>query len=156
MYFPYSYAVIWRVDSEYMERTFFKQRQQGIISSSITVMNILLNCWWLLFHRNATPTLLVCSWVLQQIKSYSGLFHFSKGQETRAEPASSVRFLLQGDGGAAGGDRFLPDKAEDKYLSHPTCSHLIEMTHHYIFLSYMTLTITAHYPWPVLNTVQSA
>jgi len=27
-----------------------------------------------------------------------------------------------------------------------TLSPLIEMTHHYIFLLYMTLTVTAHYP----------
>lgn len=118
MYFPHSSVVICRVHYEYMERTFFKQRQQEIKSSSITVMNILFNCWWLLFHCIAMPSLLFCSQALQQIKSYSGLFPFSRGPETRAEPASSDQYLLKGSKDAAGGNRFLPDKAEDKYPSH--------------------------------------
>lgn len=63
------------------------------------------------------PSLLFCSPALQQIKSYSGLFPFSGGLETGAEPASPGRYLLQGDDDAAGGNRFLPDKTEDKYSS---------------------------------------
>lgn len=59
MYFPHSYGLICSVHYEYMERTFFKQRQQEIKSSSITVVNILLNCWWLFsLHCNTQSVVL--------------------------------------------------------------------------------------------------
>lgn len=38
-------------------------------------------------------------------------------RQMRAKPASSEQYLLWSDGGAGGGNRFLPDKAEDKHPS---------------------------------------
>lgn len=145
MYFPRSYGVICRAHYEYTERTFSKQRQQEIKSSSITVMNILPNCWWRLFHRIAMPSLLPCDGSEDTAGSHPSLEVQKQEQNLPVQTKNCCEAMMALQEEAA----FSPRRHKTNAL--PTHSPMIEMTHCCIFLLHMTLTITAHYPWPVLN-----
>lgn len=60
------------------------------------------------------PRLLFCSQALQQIKSYSGLFSSPTQEAQKGDQNLPVQTDICC---AVGGERSLPDKAEDKYPS---------------------------------------
>lgn len=153
--FPHSYLVICLVYIMSLWKSIclllLKQRQKDKKSSSITVVNILLNCWWFLSHHSAMPSLWSCSCTLLQIKSTLGSSPSQADQTQEQNPpviSCRVTTVLQEET-----DFSLTRRKKNLFL---TCCLVIEMTHWYIFFSYMILTITAHYLWPVLSTVHSA
>lgn len=132
----------------YMKRTFFKERQKDIKPSSITLTNALLDYWWFLSCPIAVVSPWFCSQALLQAKPEAGSSpshcHRHRSRTRQFKPVSAAGWQR-----CCQSRQITPTRQKtNPYLTH---SLLIEMTHYHIFFSYMILTITAHYPWPVLN-----